>query len=81
MATKRKIDWPQVAVLAVVAVCAAYLVIHLDPEKAEAWIALVPTLAVAVSVARGRILGDPAPAPAPRPRRERETDAPPPGES
>lgn len=80
MAAKRKIDWPQVAVLAVVAVCAAYLVIHLDPEKAEAWIALVPTLAVAVSVARGRILGDPAPATAPR-RRERETDAPPPGDA
>lgn len=79
MAAKRRVDWPQVAVLAVVAVCAAYLVIHLDPEKAEAWIALVPTLAVAVAVARGRILGDPAPAP--RPRRERETEAPPPGDA
>lgn len=60
MAAKRKIDWPQVAALGVVVAGLVAVLVLVDPEKAEAWVAIAPAvggvLATAYAMSRGRAL-------------------------
>lgn len=83
MATKRKIDWPQVAAFSVVVTAVVVLVLRLDPEKAEAWLAMAPAILGAIgmgySMLRGRAVEASVPVPK-RADRERSTLTPPPGE-
>ncbi len=58
--TKKKIDWPQVAAFGVVVAGLVAVLVLVDPEKAEAWIALGPAivgvLGTAYAMSRGRAL-------------------------
>lgn len=63
MAAKRKIDWTQVAALAVVLAAVVVCILYADPEKAQAWLAVGPGilgfLAALWSASRGRALPPP----------------------
>jgi hypothetical protein len=69
---RRKIDWPQVAALAVALAAVVACVLYADPEKAQAWLAIGPGvlsfLAALYSASRGRWSVPVAPV-----RREAET--------
>jgi len=80
MAAKRKIDWPAFAAFTVVVAAVVALIVWVEPEKAEAWLAMAPGIIAAVGMAwgmtRGRAVETPPTPTAARHIRERPTDPP-----
>lgn len=54
---KRKIDWPQVAALAVVLAAVIAALVLVDVEKVQAWLVLAPTLVTAAAAVYGASRG------------------------